>query len=100
MPPLLPAPGTDCVRTFRVFSRPGCHLCELLLDELVPLVRGRARVDVHDIDRVAGLREQYGTRIPVVELDGRILCEYHLDSAAINDALNAVPVSAREGRPS
>jgi hypothetical protein len=79
------------VRSFEVFSRRGCHLCELLLEELAIVVRGRATVTVRDIDSDAGLREKYGTRIPVVELDGRVICEYHLDGAAVENALQPGP---------
>jgi hypothetical protein len=75
------------VPTFRVFSRRGCHLCELLLDELALIVRGRAKIEVVDIDLAPGLSEKYGTRVPVVELGGRVLCEYRLEPRAIEDAL-------------
>jgi hypothetical protein len=75
------------VRTFHVYSRPGCHLCELLLEGLVPLVRGRGRIEVVNIDLDASTRDKYGTRVPVVELEGRALCEYHLDRAAIEKEL-------------
>jgi len=62
-------------------------LCEQLLHELVPLVRGRASVEVLNIDLRDDLRTRYGNRIPVVELDGRILSEFRLDRRAIEDAL-------------
>ena len=72
---------------FLVYSRPGCHLCELLLEELVPLVRGRAGIEVVDIDTDPGLRQAYGLRIPVLEFEGKVLSEYHLDRAAVENAL-------------
>ena len=75
----------------RVYSRPGCHLCEQLLHELVPLVRGRASVEVLNIDLRDDLRARYGNRIPVVELDGRTLSEFRLDRHAIEDALQSPP---------
>jgi hypothetical protein len=94
---LRPLAGIDSgVQTLRVYSRPGCHLCELLLDELLPLVRGRARIEVLDIDLAAHLPEIYGTRIPVVELDGRVLCEYRLDRRAVEDGLE--DSAGNEGR--
>jgi hypothetical protein len=58
----------------------------VLLEELLPLVRGRASVVVVDIDQ-DGLGGTYGTRIPVVELDGRVLCEYRLDRQAVEAGL-------------
>jgi hypothetical protein len=93
-------PKTDCgVPTLRVYSRPGCHLCELLLDELLPMVRGRASVEVVDIDLVPALREAYGMRIPVVELDGRVLCEYRLDRQVLEDGLQRFRGNEARGRP-
>lgn len=87
------------MQTIRVFSRPGCHLCELLLEQLAPLVRGRACIDIIDIDPDVRLREAYGTRIPVVEIDGRVLCQYHLDRAAIEAALEGgTPIGSANGR--
>lgn len=81
--------------TLRIYGRPGCHLCELLLEELLPLVRGQAGVEVVNVDLDADLREAYGARIPVVELDGRELCEYRLDRGAIEDALRHRSTGAR-----
>lgn len=73
-----------------VFSRQGCHLCEVLLEELLPLVRGVLAVDVHDIDSKPGWRTAYATRIPVVEYAGRQVCQYRLDRAAIIEIRDAV----------
>lgn len=58
-----------------------------MVEELIPLVRGRARLDVVDVDRDTALREQYGLRVPVLTSGGRVLCEYHLDRRAVEEAL-------------
>jgi len=71
-----------------IYSRPGCHLCELLLEELQPLIRGRAELEVLNIELQPEWLEKYATRIPVVELDDRVLCQYHLDADAIAGALD------------
>jgi hypothetical protein len=93
-------PKIDCgVPTLRVYSRSGCHLCELLLDELLPVIRGRASVEVVDIDLAAALQKTYGSRIPVVELDGRVLCEYRLDRQALEDGLQHFPGYGARGEP-
>lgn len=73
-----------------VYSRQGCHLCEILIEELLEFVRDRARIVVHDIDSRDDWREAYGVRVPVVELDGATLCEYHLDRDVVNRALARV----------
>lgn len=72
-----------------VYSRQGCHLCEVLVEELLSLVRGRARVNVVDVDTQDELREAYGLRVPVVELDGDCLCQYTLDADRVRAALAA-----------
>ncbi len=77
----------------RVYSRPGCHLCELLIDELLPLIRGHLDLEVIDIDTRPELTIQYGIRIPVVEYDGETVCQHHLDTAAIRAILQSLPVS-------
>ena len=70
-----------------VYSRAGCHLCELLVDELLPLVRGELRVEVVDIDSRPDWPQAYNTRIPVVKYDSQFVCQYSLDVAAIQNIL-------------
>ena len=86
-----PEPDEKCC--IRVYSRPGCHLCELLIDELMPLIRGRLEVEVLDIESRPEWKLQYGVRIPVVEYEGETVCEHHLDTAAIRAILQALPGS-------
>lgn len=78
----------------RVYSRQGCHLCEVLIEELLPLVRGVLDVEVCDIDSRADWREKYDIRVPVVEYDDRLISEYPLDRTAITEVL----ASLREKR--
>jgi len=75
------------MRTLRVYSRRGCHLCEVMVERLIPLVRGRALVEVIDVDTDAALREEYGLRVPVLTCDGRLLCEYRLDPGIVEEIL-------------
>ncbi len=75
----------------RVFSRPGCHLCEDLLEALLPKVRGRLEVEVVNIDDDAGRRREYGSRIPVLEYAGQVVCQYTLDEDAIREILDRLP---------
>lgn len=81
--------GRTVTTTLNVFSRRGCHLCEVLLEELLPLVRTRACVEVIDVDANAQLAARYGLLVPVVELDGREICRYRLDRGAVERALRA-----------
>ena len=72
-----------------VYSRQGCHLCEQLIEELLPEIRDRARVEVLDVDTREDWLRRYGDRVPVVELEGRTICEFHLDRDALTAALRS-----------
>ena len=72
------------MNTIDIYSRQGCHLCEILIEELLPLVRGRFELMIHDIDSREDWRKIYNTRVPVVEYDGELICQYHLDRQALS----------------
>lgn len=76
------------MKTLTVYSRQGCHLCEVMIDELLPLIRGRFEIVVHDIDSREDWKRKYDTRIPVLEYDGEQICQYHLDRGAITRILS------------
>ena len=76
--------------TLTVYSRRGCHLCELLLEELEPLIRDQAQLVVEDIDSDPALRARYDTAVPVVAHEGREICRYHLDRVAVLGAIGAL----------
>lgn len=75
------------VPTLTVYSRPGCHLCEDFIEELLPLCRGRARLVVEDVDRDPAWREAYGLRIPVLCAGEREVCAVAVDRAAVEAVL-------------
>jgi len=72
-----------------VYSRRGCHLCELMLEELVPLCRDRATIRVVDVDTREEWRLAFGSRVPVLCLDGRELSVARLDRTALMAALES-----------
>ncbi len=67
------------MKRLRLYSRPGCHLCELLYDDLEPLLAGRAIVEHVDISDDKNLLRRYGLRIPVLCADDLELSAYPLD---------------------
>jgi thioredoxin-like negative regulator of GroEL len=72
-----------------VFGRPGCHLCEEVVDLLEPLCKARgARLKVADVDLRPEWRERFGLRIPVICAGERELSGYPPDTALIVDWLN------------
>ena len=71
------------MKPLTVYSRPQCHLCEQLLEELEALAAGRAEVTVVDIDSDPALQARYLLRIPVVAgMDGE-LSDFPLDRVAV-----------------
>lgn len=77
------------MREVIVYSRRGCHLCELLIDEVEPLVRGRAVVTVRDVDTHPEWANAFGSDVPVVLVDGFEVCRHRLDRQALLSALAA-----------
>lgn len=65
-----------------VYSRDGCHLCDVVKDTLVSL-DGQADFQwrVVDIDADPELRAQYNEQVPVVFIDGRKAFKYHMDAS-------------------
>ncbi len=55
-----------------LYTRRGCHLCEAAEDLLAQVGVG---VRLVDIDTVTALRDRYGLRVPVLEMDGQPIAE-------------------------
>jgi len=75
-----------------VYSRQGCHLCEVVertLARLQPSADFRWRVI--DIDADPELRRQYNDQVPVVFIDGRKAFKYHMDERQFLRALAGTP---------
>jgi thioredoxin-like negative regulator of GroEL len=74
-----------------LYSRKNCHLCDVMAAELQPILdRFSARVQVLDVDADPSISARFGTQVPVLLLDGKILSRFHLDAAAVEDALASV----------
>jgi hypothetical protein len=67
----------------QVYSRPGCHLCEILLEELMPIIRGRLDLQIFDVATNDEWEAKFGQRIPVVVFDDQEICHFKLDKEAI-----------------
>jgi len=63
-----------------VYSRKGCHLCEVVKESLVKLAR-RGSFTWHevDVDSDSELRRQFNDEVPVVFIDGRKAFKYRMD---------------------
>ncbi len=65
-----------------VYSRKGCHLCDVVKQSLQSLSQRAAFTwrEV-DIDADEELRNRYNDEVPVVFIDGRKAFKYHLNEA-------------------
>jgi len=61
--------------------REGCELCDHMLKDLEALGRTLELppVDVVDVDSDAELQRRYGLHVPVLLLDGAVVCRHRLD---------------------
>jgi len=76
------------VRRFLLYSRPGCGLCEEMLLELAAVPEAAAvGVEVIDVDREPTSKARYGHKIPVLLLDGELVCHGRLDLEELHKAL-------------
>jgi len=71
-----------------VYSRPGCGLCEELLQALsaVPEAAGYP-VDVVDVDSDPTAQTRHGHKIPVLFFAGELVCHGHLNVEEVHKAL-------------
>jgi len=65
-----------------VISREGCGLCEDMLLGLADLERAQSipPVTVVDVDSDPELVRRFGIEVPVLMLDGSVICHYTLNS--------------------
>jgi len=73
----------------RLYTRHGCHLCDDMaqaLAELAPELK--FSVQPVDISNDDSLEQIYGSRVPVLMLADRLICEYFLDPHALQQALS------------
>ena len=65
-----------------LYSKPGCHLCEVMKQELARAgLERRYALEEVDISGDAKLSKLYGLRIPVLAIAGRVAFEGKLDPA-------------------
>jgi hypothetical protein len=75
-----------------VYSRPGCHLCEVAIEKIVGLHHEGYRFELHEIDIESDdlLLRRHLEKIPVVEVDGIVASELVYDDAGVRSRLDTV----------
>jgi len=77
------------MKALKLYTRPQCHLCEQVAVLLAPIIAGRARLELVDIDADPELVARYWLRIPVLVGGEREISEYPLDVEAVERYLAA-----------
>jgi glutaredoxin len=80
------------MRAVTLYTRPGCHLCDEAREAILGL-RGVAppfELDEVNIDEDDGLLARYLERIPVVLVDGEVVCELELELDSLRAVLDTV----------
>lgn len=73
-----------------VYSRKGCHLCEIVKEQLLKLSRrGTFTWQEVDVDTDRDLQRQYNDQVPVVFIDGRKAFKYRMDEQEFLRKLSA-----------
>ena len=78
-------------------QRHDCGLCEEMLAELTRLGRTRELppIDLVDVDSDPVLLRRHGLDVPVLLLDGSVVCRHRLDRPELERLLGPVSGSAR-----
>lgn len=67
-----------------------------MLEELLPLIRGRAEIELRDIDMSPEWLDRYNFRVPVIEAEGHLISEYPLNYGAVASYLAGLPDDGHE----
>ena len=78
--------------TVVIYSRPGCHLCEEAIEEIVAIHEEGRSFELHEIDIESDelLLRRMLEKIPVVEVDGVVVSELSLDATVLRARLDTV----------
>ena len=77
------------MRSLVLYSQPGCHLCDEAREILAGIVAEAGDLELRERDISANdeLLRRYLERIPVVELEGRVVSELVPDPRALRAGL-------------
>jgi predicted thioredoxin/glutaredoxin len=69
---------------FTLVSRADCHLCDTMHEHLQSYLGvGAPAVKVLDVDRDPDLQRRFGHKVPVLMLDGEVVCCGKFDRAEV-----------------
>jgi glutaredoxin len=73
-----------------VYSRSGCHLCEIAIDRIKSTMDElKFELDIKLIDNDIKLQEEYGEQVPVILIEGKVHDYWRVDLERFTRALKA-----------
>ena len=74
--------------TLTMYSRPGCHLCDVMMSVIRRVTSGRdCAVEMIDISGRPDLEARYGVDIPVLLVDGVRVAQHRISDAELGRIL-------------
>ena len=69
---------------FLVYTRDGCALCDEFVHDLArQLEPSREAFGIRDVDADPVATRRYGLKVPVLTVDGSVVCYGHYDATAV-----------------
>jgi len=73
-----------------VYSRSGCHLCEIAIDRIKSTMDElKFELDIKLIDNDIKLQEEYGEQVPVILIEGEVHDYWRVDLDRFTKAVRA-----------
>ena len=73
-----------------VYSRSGCHLCEIAIDRIKSTMDElKFELDIKLIDNDTKLQEEYGEQVPVILIEGEVHDYWRVDLDRFTKAVRA-----------
>ena len=72
-----------------LYTRPGCHLCDEAREAILSVRDSAGSFELREIDIECDpeLHKRFLERIPVVDVDGELVAELHVDALTLRQAL-------------
>jgi glutaredoxin len=68
------------MKTVTVYSRSGCHLCEIAIDRISSVINDyKFTLDIVLIDQNSELEKEFGEQVPVILIDNKIHDYWRVD---------------------
>jgi glutaredoxin len=78
------------VKKVTVYSRSGCHLCEIAIDRIKSIMDElKFELDIKLIDDDLKLQEEYGEQVPVILIEDKVHDYWRVDLERFTKAIKA-----------